>query len=130
MTDKEYRIQKARIRKLIKKWVKPLGLGWWRVTFDYHREQPPSNTDYAPKSVNGTWVSAMTTMADPYYLTATIDCYLNVLKDCKDDDLEEYFVHELMHVLLSPMHHKKKAAEEELVATKLAQAVIWTNKKK
>lgn len=132
MNDKEYIAQKRRIQKLIKKWVRPLGLGWWTINFSYRRESSlmPAETEYHPKTINGTWVSAFITCADWCYQTATIECYLNILKDVNDDELEEYFVHELMHIFLSVMHTQDKAGEEELVATQLAKAFIWTNKLK
>lgn len=131
MTDKEYEQQKNRIRKLIKKWVKPLGLNWWRIDFEYKRENKSilESTNYSPKDINGNWVCAMDTRADPYYLTACVTCYLPVLVNVDDEDLEEYFLHELMHIFLRPMRHKKTANEEELVATKLAQAFIWSQDK-
>ena len=52
---------------------------------------PKTCTDFS-----GNWVAAMSTRADPYYLTASVTCYLTVLKNVEDDDLEEYFLHELM----------------------------------
>ncbi len=132
MTDREYEFQKARIRKLTKKWVKPLGLNWWRIDFFYSRHKHNENDtyDYSPKDIKGHWVSAMDTRADPYYLTATITFYLPILESIDDDELEEYYVHELMHIFLRPMHEKKTAAQEELVATKLAQAFIWSLKRR
>lgn len=132
MTDREYEFEKKRIRKLIKKWVKPIGLDWWTINFVFERQEknPYEKFDYSPKDINGIWACAMDTRADPYYLTATITCYLPILKNIDDSDLEEYFLHELMHVFLRPMHNKQTAKEEELVATKLAQAFVWSKKVK
>lgn len=127
MTDKEYKQQKERVRKLIKRWVRPLGLNWWKIDFVYERsEKTQDDTDYSPKAIKGKWTCALDTSCDPYYLTAEIRAFLPILQDINDEDLEEYFVHELMHVFLSPMHSKKTAKEEEQVATKLAQAFIWS----
>jgi hypothetical protein len=127
MNDKEYETQKGRIKKLTAKWVKAIGLGWYKINIEYIREEKqPENTDYSPKVIDGKWVTALDTSCDPYYLTAQIRCYLPILKDMDDEDLEEYFLHELMHIFLSPMHTKAKAKEEELVCTKLAQAFVWS----
>jgi hypothetical protein len=132
MTDKEYEKQKRRIRKLIKKWVKPLGLHWWRMDFAYRRDANTNHTaSYSPK-LNGNgnqWVVVMDTSADPYYRKGLITVYLPELQDMPDDELEECFLHELMHVFLSPMHNQKVAKEEESVAQSLALAFIWINKR-
>lgn len=129
MTDKEYRQQRRRIQSLIKKWVQPLGLRWWSINFEYEREDKHSGgSAYAPMDVGGYWETVMDTRCDPNYLKATITVYCRVIKDMNDDDLELSFLHELMHIFVSPMHTQKTAKEEELVATKLAQAVLWSRK--
>ena len=128
MTDKEYEFQKKRIRRLIKKWIKPIGLNWWKIDIEYDRgiRDDNSNPAYSPKVVKGKWVTMMETNCDPYYLKANIVCYLPDVARIEDEELEETFLHELMHIFLSPMKSKQKAKEEELVATKLAQAFIWS----
>jgi hypothetical protein len=127
MKDKDCQIQIKRIRTLKKKWHSVLGLNWWRVDYDYSdQEGPRGEGTYAPPNATE-WISPMETTADPYYLKAAITFYLPHIIDMSDDELEEGFLHELMHVFLSPMHSRKTAKEEELVATKLAQAVKWTH---
>lgn len=123
MTDKDFNTQKQRIRKLIKKWHKTLGLNWFRIEYVYSRERHsdgPSN--YEPE---GDWDTAADCLADANYLTATITFYLPNLVNIKDDELEEIYLHECMHVFLKPMQTKQKAAEEERVATMLARAMVW-----
>lgn len=127
MNDKEYQIEKKRIQTLIKKWVKPIGLGWWNIRFEYERADKNSgDTTYAPMDIGGYYETVMETRCDPYYLNAAITVYCRVTKEMSDEDLELAFVHELMHVFLSPMHTKQTRKEEELVATKLAQGFIWS----
>lgn len=127
MTDKEYREQKQRIRKLKDKWFKNLGLGWWRINISYIRDEKfTGKAEYAPKVFNGIYEAAFVVSTDYYYNSASIDCYLSILKDLPDDELEEYFLHELMHIILNPMHTKATSNQEELVATKLAQAFLWS----
>lgn len=125
MTDKEYREQKKRCETLIKKWVGPLGLNWWELNYEWVRgTHDGSPTTYAPfvgKSEAYTCIMEVST--DYYYKTANIKFYLETIKQY--ENIENYFVHELMHIFLKPMQTKQKAAEEELVATQLANAVIW-----
>ena len=125
MTDKDFRTQKERIRKLIKKWHKTIGLNWWRIEYVYSRERDgdgPSN--YEP---DGNWTTAADCSADDSYLTASITFYLPNLVKIEDDELEEIYLHEIMHVFLKPMQTKEKAAEEERVATMLARAMVWAS---
>lgn len=126
MTDKEYKVELKRIKKLIKKWPKNIGLGWWRIDFQYIRDDVNTEeTSYSPKVMDGKWESIMVTTCDPYYLKAKIEIYFKFTSQLKDDELEHAFLHELMHIFMSPMHTKQKAKEEELVATQLAKAFIW-----
>lgn len=127
MNDREYTKQKTRVRKLIKKWVKALGFGWWQMEFAYCRESKHDTepTAYSPKLSGNRWVTIMETGSDPYYKKAMITVYIPEIVDLGDDELEEVFLHELMHVFLSPMKDRKHAKEEEFVAQSLAQAFIW-----
>lgn len=125
MTDRDFNEQKARIRKLIKKWHKAIGLNWWRIEYVYSRERhSDAPSTYEPE---GDWDTAADCAADSNYLTATITFYLPNLVRIKDDELEEIYLHECMHVFLNPMQHKEKAAEEERVATMLARAMVWAS---
>lgn len=126
MTDEEYREQKKRVEALIKKWVDVLGLSWWDMTYVWVRgtHDPLEATTYAPfTGKNDVYTTIMSVTTDYYYKTASIKFYLETIKD--HEDIERYFVHELMHIFLKPMQTKAKAGEEELVATQLATAVIW-----
>lgn len=128
MTDKDFKTQQARVRKLFWKWRKPLGLAMWVVTLDYSRERNEASTlTYAPPDVSGFFSCVFDVHADFYYKTAGITAYLPIVMNVKDDEtLERYFVHELMHIILRPMKHKQRSKEEELVATNLADAFLWT----
>jgi hypothetical protein len=128
MTDKQFREQKKRITKLIDKWERQLGLRWWTVSHEWAREHKEysEHTSYEPINVKGNWECAMCVTSDYYYKQATITFFLPVCADLKDAQLEQSFVHELMHIFLNPMKTKQKAKEEELVATMLASAMIWS----
>jgi hypothetical protein len=126
MTDKDYKIQKKRIQKLIDKWIQPLGLNWWRIDIAYERERKSEGkTEYAPTDINGEWDTIFDVRCDHNYGKAYITCHLLVTRSLTDAELEESFVHELMHIFVSPMHTKQKAGEEELVATRLAKGLLW-----
>lgn len=112
----------------MRRWMTPLGLKWWsHIEVELLRTPKTDNgpTAYAPKVVKDSWTTAMETVCDPYYLTARVSVYLPVTAPLSDDDLEITFLHELMHVMLSPIHTKTTSKEEEHVATKLAQAFVW-----
>lgn len=127
MTDKEYREQKRRIEKLIKKWTAPLGLNWWELQYVWIRgEHDGSETLYMPfTGKDNRYTCVMEVTTDYYYKTATLKFYLETCLGFDDKAIERYFLHELMHIFLKPMQSKGKANEEELVATHLANAFLW-----
>lgn len=126
MTDKEYRNQKNRLRKLIKKWHTKIGMSWWKVDYVYSRTNKQNESDATYRPID--YICLMDTSTDFYYLDARITFYLPTVKDTEDDVLEESLIHEYMHVYLNPLKDDNKAKEEELVATKLARAILWAVK--
>lgn len=124
MNDKEYEKQKKRVQKCFYKWRTPLGIGWWRVTLEYSREGM-SSTRYEPSDHNGKFACVLAVTSDYYYKTAVIEANLPVIQEVKDEDLDRYMLHELMHLHLKPMQHPDKTEQEELVATSLADAILW-----
>lgn len=127
MNDAEYETQKQRVERLIERWVKPIGLGWWCINWVWHREERRSD------DLTGIEVCAMDCHANWKYLEARINVYLPAVEQFDDDRLEYFVVHELMHVFLqemqAPMQTQAEAdtmaAHEERVATTLAHALIW-----
>jgi len=126
MDDKAYRAQKARVEALIEKWVKPVGLGYWRLTFSWYREPlPPYPGKQAPSAPD---VVLMDVRADWRYNQAFIRVCLPEVAELDDDHLEWAFVHELMHVFLNEMRYygdDGRKEHEERVASHLASAFIW-----
>jgi hypothetical protein len=119
MTDKEFEKQKGRIQKLSEKWIKPLGLGWWTIKILYER----TSIDRDTEDKNSETIMCVSPL--PQYRTATITCFLLSIIDLDDIELEKSFIHELMHIFVSPMSSKNKHDQEEYVATDLANAFYW-----
>lgn len=124
MNDVEYEAQKARIVALQERWVKPIGLGGWRIKTAYRREA--FTDDRFTKA-------AMICTAKWQYMEALIEVSCSKIADMGDDELEQAYVHELGHIFLNEMAKgcEKCAADgqasnhEERVATTLALAFIW-----
>lgn len=126
MTDIEKEKQKKRITSLADKWLGILGLYHWKISFIFEIDKEEPETRYSPgrlKAVKGLWEHVMDTEVDPYYLQANISIWLPVIKELTEEELEESFLHELCHVIVSPMSKPSKCKEEELVATSLARAI-------
>lgn len=92
MTDKEYNHQKKRVGKFLTKWQAPMGLRWWDI-------QVVCDRRYCSKPS----VAAETDMNLWKYRTATITFYLPKIAESSDTEVENVVVHELCHVLLSPI---------------------------
>ena len=127
MKDKEAKIQIKRVRALQKKWHDIIGLRQWRIDYIYSDQDHPSGQGSYSPELSHNWVVPMATNCDPYYLKGSIVFYLPNLVELSDDELEEGYGHELMHIMLSLMRTDKKSKEEEQVATKLALAFIWVS---
>ena len=127
MNDKSYEKQKKRVKKLFDKWRTPLGLGWWKITIVYSREKSRGegingehNTD-----IEGTWDIVFSTCSDFYYKIATITAFLPIIQNLSDENVERYLLHECAHILVTPMKHKDRELQEELVATTIADTILW-----
>lgn len=120
MTDAEYRKTVMRLRKAAGKWQTALGLGYWRITYEYESEglmPVPARTD-------GQSVAA-TSRPDWRYKHATINFNVPVLADQTDDDLERFVLHELTHVLVNELR-EEGLDHEERVVSELTSAFMWT----
>lgn len=118
MTDKEFTTQKRRVETLIKKWKDNLGLGWWNITWVWEREHDDEDTK------NSHTAGRCQTQWE--YKNAVVTFYLPSVAELDAHGLERIFVHECMHILVSPMAKKGADEKEELTATMLADAFLWT----
>jgi hypothetical protein len=125
LTPKEALKQEKRVRLFFKKWVNKLQLDIWDIKLSIENGyETKENLGYHPQAVGDTWESVMSTTSDPWYMQATITCFLPIVALLDDEKLEETVVHEFMHVYLAPMSSKKFGKEEELVATLLARTFM------
>lgn len=122
MNDEQAEAQKARVQALYDRWVRPLGLSWWRWKLVWHRGAIQDH-DSALFNVNVSFE----------YHRVTLDICLPLVDEQSDDDLEWAFVHECAHVFTIPLKHA--AAErvdsdamhmlEEHQASAIASALVW-----
>ena len=117
--------EKNRVIEMANKWFNLLNLYQWKISFVFEVKREIETT-YRPgelKMVEDTWEIAMTTQVDPYYLQARITVWLPVTADMDDNELEETFLHECIHIMVSPISKPSKSKEEELVATTIARGI-------
>jgi len=130
MTDKEFAFEKARIRKLVDRWVRPLGLNWFKLDIDYERVplEPPQSATGHNKTYQ--WRTQANTAVVWEYRKASMAFDMNAIHGSSDDELESLFVHELCHILVNEMREwsddDKGRKHEESVVEGLARAFVWT----
>lgn len=118
MTDKEYREQKKRIQGFADKWFKTMGLGWFKVDFEWSRLEDGEIAAHT----NSSW----------QYKSAIITWYLPHIAKYDDEVIEQTVVHEFAHVLLSGLaqnmiHDDEQMAKQvnEYTTELVANAVLW-----
>lgn len=118
MTDKEYEIQKARLKKAIDKWFDIFGLGWYTIDMAYARERDETVSTTAGK-VTTHW----------QYRSAKITWFLPAIADCDDDYLEGIVTHEFSHILVAPLclvdSEEDLPTQHEFATESVARALIW-----
>lgn len=118
MTDKEYEKQRQRVIKYWDKWYNVLGIHWWRINRNWHRERREDSPN--------TFGDCST---DWEYRNATINFYLLVAIDMSDNALEEAVVHEFVHVLAAPLHDFRDDQAREITehtVTTIARQIVHT----
>lgn len=133
LTDKEYEAVDRRVKALVHKWVKPLGLGWWRVTVSVVRH--PSEMPETGNIQRGDpqWQCVMSTHVSWAYRDGKVSVNAEAAHDADDERLEAYFLHELGHVFVNEMRSIATndglrdgwIEHEEHVVTSIGQALGW-----
>ena len=127
MNKKEFNVQKKRVLAAYHKWKPLLKLDNWKITLEILDEEESPQTEYPRgelRVVDSRLEAVMKNYADPYYLDAGITVYAPTLESYSDEDIEEFVLHELMHIILSPLFPNKKNSQEESVATLLARSFL------
>jgi len=127
MKKKDFLIQRKKVIQFYKKWKPLLKLDNWSIRFDFREEKEDTGIEYQKgefRTINGAYELVMKTTCDPYYLQTVIDVYCPVLVNYTDDEIEESLIHELMHVMVSPLSPNKKTMVEESVVTLLARSLM------
>lgn len=131
MTDQEYETTVSRIKASVEKWVKPLGLLWWReVTMEYYRDSAGLSKAIGREAESELIAD---THVDWQYCQAVVRWNVAKVVNETDEDLDYFVRHELAHILVREMREwgdtnsDNKIAHEERVCTMLAQAFdsIW-----
>jgi len=133
LTDKEYASVGRRMKALVAKWVRPIGLGWWRVTVSVFRQEAEMPNTANKQGVDSQWQLAMSTNVSWAYRDGKISVNGEVANEMSDEHLEAAFLHELGHLFLNEMRSIAKdegladnwLEHEEHVATILGQALGW-----
>jgi hypothetical protein len=129
LTDREFKAQCRRLRRLEKRWTAALGLQRWRIQSHYHRDDQWFHDWDADDPV-----PAGLTRTRWEYREATIHWHMPAIAEWNDDDLENVVVHELMHIMIQTVVDGLVEGGEvteigrrhiELAATELARAFVW-----
>ena len=120
MNDAEYEAQRKRLTDLADWWIPKIGLGWWRLDLAYARDDFEVDGKPAPNTV------ACTT-ANWRYGHGCITWNMPRVAEQSDGDLQQCFVHELMHVFLNEARENGEdwLDHEERVASTLTKGFLW-----
>lgn len=119
MSDKEYKNQQKRVKKYLDKWQKPCGFGWFSINVEFDRERDHDE----PGTLGKCW-------SNWQYRQGTIKFYLPVVEEQRDDELEMSVIHELCHLIVSPLQDfstPEKREITEYTTTTVAEALYWAH---
>lgn len=103
MTDKEYKLQKARVNKLLNKWYPMMGVNSWRITYQWS-QSPCQDAPTTVGETNSLW----------QYKKATITWFLPAMVDIDDDHLQDCVIHELLHLVIDPLYDAVDGSNEHI----------------
>lgn len=127
MTDKEFSAHKRRLEVLAKRWLRPSGLGWWRINMRYLRDGLSDFNGGHPGDQALQTIAEVTSLWQ--YLKATISWNMQAVMEMNDKELERTFTHEICHIFINEMREwapgNKGMKHEERVVETLAMAMRW-----
>lgn len=121
MTDKEYELEKKRVKKFLDKWYSCLGLNWYHIEYEWDRNRNPDESSEVMKT-EVSWT----------YREATIYIRLPACANQSDERLEHIIVHEFSHVLTGGFMANMDLSNDfcnqimENATETVANALIWS----
>lgn len=130
MNDDAYEFQKARVQSMMEKWKAILPLGNWLITPYFERDGIDKKGQKSE--------AVAQTRPDWAYLHASITWNMPEVEDATDEHLENYVVHEYVHILIDELvryatRDEKYAgldadwAQVEHVTSTLTLGILWAN---
>lgn len=115
MTLKDYNKTRADLKRLVKRWRKPLGLD------DYHEFAIYYDNQYCEENKH----TAARISSDWRYKDASVTFYLPKCTEIEPEELEYVFLHEVMHAKVNQMRYldDDDVDHEERVCTELAMMI-------
>jgi len=117
------RDKRKKIKKYLKKWITPLGLGWWKIDIFYIDDPATILNEF--KTGDGEGIVRATVKPQWEYGVASINFNLPAFNNLDDDEIERVVIHELVHILVNEMRESEMHHEERVV-TGLTKAFMWT----
>ncbi len=113
---------KALIEKYLEKWIQPLGLKWWKIDMIYYDDPGEIVREFT--SQEGNFLVLAKCFSKWQYMNATIYINLPGWVELDEQEVEEYLLHELCHILVNEMREDDILHEERVVST-LQRAFMW-----
>ena len=109
----------ALIKRVLRKWTRPLGIRWWFLDVSY-----VCDGEGFERQSDGDVLGTCTCF--PEYRSAKIRFNILKLRDQTPDQIEENVVHELAHILISPVAKgERRNDNKEMAAVAVANALLW-----
>lgn len=125
MKDKRTKKIKKIICAALNKWLRPLGLLWWKIDI-FYSDNPTDVLREFGSDDDG--IVLARTFADWRYGTASIHFNVLDINEARLDskEIEQVVLHELCHILVCEMCEGEKHHEERVV-TCLTSAFTWVS---
>lgn len=116
MTDKEFNLQKKRIKFELQRWWNALGIDRHNIDVVYHRDYADDNNSVVGR-----------TYCNWQYMHGTLDFFLPAVANIDENDMENMVVHELVHIIAWPLWDNagtSRRKENEYAIECMARALI------
>lgn len=120
LSDKACAQEKKRIMRHLEPWVERLGLKWWSIDVSY------SISDQSDAYQDGKGRAVAFTSANWQYLSGEIVFFMPLTIGLDEEELDEACRHECCHFILNVTRPEWNIKHEELAATLLTNAFLFT----